>query len=114
MFRINYTIIITQSDNMFVIRFVVIASQSISFLYACYLLLIRRRVRSGAVDAHPTETAIVVNYELDAFVLGENGEPVIGDHKVRTIINYFNVFLTKTSFIKLSINVEFETYFYYS
>lgn len=41
-----------------------------------------RRVRSGAVDAHPTETAIVVNYELDAFVLGENGEPVIGDHKV--------------------------------
>jgi hypothetical protein len=49
------------------------------------LCLIYRRVRSGAVDAHPTETAIVVNYELDAFVLGENGEPVIGDHKVRYI-----------------------------
>ncbi|KAL5237021.1 hypothetical protein ACI65C_004431 [Semiaphis heraclei] len=42
---------------------------------------IKRRVRSGAVDAHPTEPAIIVNYELDAFVLGENGEPVIGDHK---------------------------------
>lgn len=51
------------------------------------LYLIYRRVRSGAVDAHPTETAIVVNYELDAFVLGENGEPVIGDHKVCLIFN---------------------------
>lgn len=49
-----------------------------------------RRVRSGAVDAHPTETAIVVNYELDAFVLGENGEPVIGDHKVVFDKCYFN------------------------
>lgn len=50
---------------------------------------IYRRVRSGAVDAHPTEPAIVVNYELDAFVLGENGEPVIGDHKVGININYY-------------------------
>lgn len=54
-----------------------------SYLKNCYYVLcLHRRVRSGAVDAHPTETAIVVNYELDAFVLGENGEPVISDHKV--------------------------------
>lgn len=51
-----------------------------------------RRVRSGAVDAHPTEPAIVVNYELDAFVLGENGEPVIGDHKVIFFNLYFNFY----------------------
>jgi len=92
MFRLNHTIVITRCDNTFTVRFLVFASQLIRFLYVCYLRSIHRRVRSGAVDAHPTETAIVVNYELDAFVLGENGEPVIGDHKVRTIINYFNVF----------------------
>jgi len=66
-----------------------------------YYYFIYRRVRSGAVDAHPTEPAIVVNYELDAFVLGENGEPVIGDHKVLKpfIIRYFNYVYYKYIFI---------------
>lgn len=58
-----------------------------------------RRVRSGAVDAHPTEPAIVVNYELDAYVLGENGEPVISNHKV--IFLFLILILIKN----ISINV---------
>jgi len=48
-----------------------------------YLLLIGRKIRAGAIDVHPTETALVVNYELEALILGELGDPMLGDKKVR-------------------------------
>lgn len=34
-----------------------------------------------AADAHPTENAIVVNYEVEAIILGEMGEPMHGEAK---------------------------------
>lgn len=42
---------------------------------------IKRKIRAGAIDVHPTETALVVNYQLEAFILGELGDPMLGDKK---------------------------------
>ena len=46
-------------------------------------LILNRKVKSGAIDVHPTEKALVVNYELEAVILGELGDPMHGDKKVR-------------------------------
>lgn len=43
--------------------------------------LINRKVKAGAIDVHPTEKAIVVHYELEATVLGETGDTMVGDQK---------------------------------
>lgn len=42
---------------------------------------LKRRVKGGNIDAHPTEKAIIVNYELEAVILGEMGEPMLGERK---------------------------------
>lgn len=42
-----------------------------------------RKVRSGTLDVHPTEKALVVNYDVEALILGELGDPMLGDRKVR-------------------------------
>lgn len=42
---------------------------------------IKKRVKSGTIDVHPTEKALIVNYELEAIIVGENGKPMIGDKK---------------------------------
>lgn len=42
---------------------------------------IKRRVKSGAIDVHPTETALIVNYEVEAIILGEAENPVLSDKK---------------------------------
>ncbi|GAA6064942.1 kinesin-associated protein 3-like isoform X1, partial [Tachysurus ichikawai] len=34
------------------------------------------KVKSGNIDVHPTEKALVVHYEVEACVLGENGDSV--------------------------------------
>lgn len=47
------------------------------------LILIFRKVRSGTLDVHPTEKALVVNYDVEALILGELGDPMLGDRKVR-------------------------------
>lgn len=31
---------------------------------------------------HPTESALIVNYELEAIILGECGEPMVSEKKV--------------------------------
>ncbi|KYN28624.1 Kinesin-associated protein 3 [Trachymyrmex cornetzi] len=40
-----------------------------------------RKVRSGTLDVHPTEKALVVNYDVEALILGELGDPMLGDRK---------------------------------
>jgi len=47
------------------------------------LMLTFRKVRSGTLDVHPTEKALVVNYDVEALILGELGDPMLGDRKVR-------------------------------
>ncbi|XP_043270481.1 kinesin-associated protein 3 isoform X2 [Venturia canescens] len=42
---------------------------------------LKRKVRSGNLDVHPTEKALVVNYDVEAFILGELGDPMLGDRK---------------------------------
>lgn len=38
------------------------------------------------MDVHPTEKALVVNYDVEALILGELGDPMLGDRKVRFIL----------------------------
>lgn len=44
-----------------------------------------RKVRSGTLDVHPTEKALVVNYDVEALILGELGDPMLGDRKVSLV-----------------------------
>ena len=40
-----------------------------------------RKVKGGSIDVHPSEKALVVNYELEATILGELGDPMLGERK---------------------------------
>ncbi|XP_061594997.1 kinesin-associated protein 3a [Cololabis saira] len=40
-----------------------------------------RRVKGCSLDVHPTETALVVQYEVEATLLGQLGQPVVGERK---------------------------------
>ncbi|XP_043481752.1 kinesin-associated protein 3 [Leptopilina heterotoma] len=42
---------------------------------------LKRKIRSGTLDVHPTEKALVVNYDVEALILGELGDPMLGDRK---------------------------------
>ena len=42
---------------------------------------LRRKVKAGSLDVHPKEKALIVNYELEATILGELGDPMLGDRK---------------------------------
>lgn len=42
---------------------------------------LKRKVKGGTIDIHPTEKALVVNYELEATILGELGDPMLGERK---------------------------------
>nr|CAB3259116.1 kinesin-associated protein 3 [Phallusia mammillata] len=42
---------------------------------------LKRKVKGGNIDVHPTEKAIIVNYEVEATILGEMGNPMIGEKK---------------------------------
>ncbi|KAJ3159524.1 Kinesin-associated protein 3 [Geranomyces michiganensis] len=43
---------------------------------------LKKKIIPGDIDVHPTENAIVVNYTVQASILGENGQPVAGDRKL--------------------------------
>ena len=42
---------------------------------------LKRKITSGSIDVHPTEKALVVYYEVEATILAETGDPVLGDRK---------------------------------
>ena len=42
---------------------------------------LKRKVTGGTIDVHPTEKALIVNYELEATILAETGNPVLGERK---------------------------------
>lgn len=42
---------------------------------------LKRKVKGGSLDVHPTEKALIVQYEVEATILGEMGDPVLGDRK---------------------------------
>eukprot|EP00118_Oscarella_pearsei_P007156 m.33925 g.33925 ORF g.33925 m.33925 type:complete len:801 (+) comp31926_c0_seq8:57-2459(+) len=42
---------------------------------------LKRKVIPGTIDVHPTESAIVVHYEIEATLLGDHGAPMLGEKK---------------------------------
>lgn len=52
-------------------------------LYCIYhaYFIIYRKVKAGTIDVHPTEKALVVNYEVEATILAETGNPMLGERK---------------------------------
>lgn len=44
----------------------------------------RRRWKGGSIEPHPTDKALIVNYQLEATVFGEPNNPMIEEKKVRT------------------------------
>ncbi|KAL4660150.1 kinesin-associated protein 3-like [Arapaima gigas] len=42
---------------------------------------LQRKVKGGNIDVHPTEKALVVQYEVEATILGEMGAPMLGERK---------------------------------
>ena len=56
-------------------------SGNISHSHALFPSFPHRKVKGGNIDVHPTEKALVVNYELEATILGELGDPMLGERK---------------------------------
>ncbi|PVD22006.1 hypothetical protein C0Q70_17809 [Pomacea canaliculata] len=50
-------------------------------IFVYYVSPCSRKVKGGSIDVHPTEKALVVNYELEATILGEMGDPMLGERK---------------------------------
>lgn len=48
---------------------------SITFLF------LFRKVKGGNIDVHPAEKALVVHYEVEATILGEMGNAMLGERK---------------------------------
>ncbi|RMC08280.1 hypothetical protein DUI87_14521 [Hirundo rustica rustica] len=42
---------------------------------------LKRKVKGGNIDVHPSEKALIVHYEVEATILGENGDPMLGERK---------------------------------
>ncbi|NXG32385.1 KIFA3 protein, partial [Dromaius novaehollandiae] len=40
-----------------------------------------RKVKGGNIDVHPSEKALIVHYEVEATILGEMGDPMLGERK---------------------------------
>ena len=49
--------------------------------FAKFVISFCRKVKGGSIDVHPTEKALIVNYELEATILGEMGDPMLGERK---------------------------------
>ncbi|KAB0345678.1 hypothetical protein FD754_022604 [Muntiacus muntjak] len=39
------------------------------------------KVKGGNIDVHPSEKALIVQYEVEATILGETGDPMLGERK---------------------------------
>ena len=51
-------------------------------LYNEYLFqYCNRKVKGGEIDVHPTEKALIVRYEVEATILAEAGNPMLGERK---------------------------------
>uniref|UniRef100_A0A8D2LBQ6 Kinesin associated protein 3 n=1 Tax=Varanus komodoensis TaxID=61221 RepID=A0A8D2LBQ6_VARKO len=40
-----------------------------------------KKVKGGNIDVHPSEKALIVHYEVEATILGEMGDPMLGERK---------------------------------
>ena len=42
---------------------------------------LKKKIKTGAIDVHPTQSAIVVHFEVEATILGEAGDAMLGENK---------------------------------
>ncbi|KAK6308719.1 hypothetical protein J4Q44_G00201820 [Coregonus suidteri] len=42
---------------------------------------LKRKVKGGSLDVHPTENALIVQYEVEATILSQMGDPMVGECK---------------------------------
>lgn len=66
---------------------------------------IKKKVKTGTVDIHPTENALVVNYEVEALILGDDKQPMIGDQKKCQKLIRFHSLNTATNYAVLAKDV---------
>lgn len=45
------------------------------------MFMVLRKVKGGSLDVHPTEKALIVQYEVEATIMGEMGGPMLGERK---------------------------------
>lgn len=57
-----------------------------------------RKIKSGAINVHPTEPTLIVDYTVEAIILGESDNPVISDKKV-LIFSVLNFIFKKCMFL---------------
>ncbi|XP_009318988.1 PREDICTED: kinesin-associated protein 3 [Pygoscelis adeliae] len=43
--------------------------------------ILTMKVKGGNIDVHPSEKALIVHYEVEATILGELGDPMLGERK---------------------------------
>lgn len=45
-----------------------------------------RRWKGGSIEPHPTDKALIVNYQLEAAVFGEPNNPMVEEKRVSLLI----------------------------
>lgn len=50
-------------------------------MYKYIMFILHRKVKGGSLDVHPTEKALIVQYEVEATIMGEIGGPMLGERK---------------------------------
>ncbi|CAF0761376.1 unnamed protein product [Brachionus calyciflorus] len=50
-------------------------------IYADDAKYLKKRTKGGAIDVHPTDKALIVNYEVEATILSDQGNPMVGEKK---------------------------------
>lgn len=65
-----------------------------------------RRTKGGIIDVHPTEKALIVHYEVEATILDEYGNPMIGERKESErmyvlLFYFFKLYFNSIEFIFL-------------
>ena len=53
---------------------------SLCVLFYC-MFVFTRRTLEGPLDVHPSKNAIVVHYDVEAYITTEYGEPIVADRK---------------------------------
>ena len=63
---------------------------------------LKKKIRTGAIDVHPTQCAIVVHFEVEATILGGTGDPMLGENKQAQKIIKIKNLTSQTDIRKLS------------
>uniref|UniRef100_A0A1B0BHR6 Uncharacterized protein n=1 Tax=Glossina palpalis gambiensis TaxID=67801 RepID=A0A1B0BHR6_9MUSC len=51
------------------------------------------RWKGGSIEPHPSDKALIVNYQLEATVFGDPNNPMLGEKKLKIIVRDNNKFI---------------------